>query len=432
MLRSMFTGISGLRTHQQMMDVTGNNIANVNTVGFKASSVQFQDTLSQMTMAAGAPQDGGAGTNPGQVGLGTRNAGITSNFSQGSAQTTGKAGDMMIQGDGFFITRRGNEELYSRAGSFFFDANGTLATATGEPVQGWTADADGVVNPAGKPGDIKMPLGKSISPKVTDSVEMKGNLTNDVPEGVADPTTLPAIEIPFKAFDKSGNPVGLSAKFTRATTDPTASVQDWTVTLTKSGGAGATPAITATIQFKDGKPVITPPATKATLSFTGIAGTPPAGLDINLSDKLTVDATDLTMFHGLTEARVSDSNGNAAGTLASLSYTVSDTGQIIGAFSNGQKKILGQVALATFKNVNGLEKTGDSQWRSTVNSGLAQVGTPTSAGLGQVISGALEMSNVDLAQEFTNLVIAQRGFQANSRIITTSDELLQELVSMKR
>ncbi|MBL7254619.1 flagellar hook protein FlgE [Paractinoplanes lichenicola] len=427
MLRSLYSGISGLHAHQQMMDVTGNNIANVNTVGYKASSVQFQDTLSQMTAAAGAPQNGQAGSNPGQVGLGVRNAGITSNFSQGSAQTTGKAGDMMIQGDGFFITRRGNEELYSRAGSFFFDANGTLATATGEPVQGWTADESGVVNPAAKPGDIRMPLGKSISPVATSTVEMKGNLTNDMPEGVTDPTTIPAIEIPFKAFDKTGNPISLSAKFTRTTTDPTASVQDWQVTLTKSGDAGPATPITATIQFKDGKPVATPPATKAMLEFSGATA-----IDPNISDTFSVDAGDLTMFHGLTEARVSDSNGNAAGTLASLSYTVSDTGQIIGAFSNGQKKVLGQVALATFKNVNGLEKTGDSQWRSTVNSGLAQVGTPTSSGLGQVISGALEMSNVDLAQEFTNLVIAQRGFQANSRIITTSDELLQELVSMKR
>ncbi|GID25073.1 flagellar hook protein FlgE [Paractinoplanes brasiliensis] len=427
MLRSLYSGISGLHAHQQMMDVTGNNIANVNTVGFKASSVQFQDTLSQITGAAGAPQNGQAGTNPAQVGLGVRNASITSNFSQGSAQATGKAGDMMIQGDGFFITRRGNEELYSRAGSFFFDANGMLATATGDPVQGWTADEDGVVNPAAKPDDIKMPLGKSISPVATSTVEMKGNLTNDLPEGVTDPTTIPAIEIPFKAFDKTGNPVSLSAKFTRTTADPTASIQDWTVELTKSGEAGPTPAITATIQFEDGKPVVTPPATRASLSFAGVDTIAP-----NLSTTLDVDANDLTMFHGLSEARVSDSNGNAAGTLASLTYTVSDTGQIVGAFSNGQKKVLGQVALATFKNVNGLEKTGDSMWRSTVNSGLAQIGTPTSAGLGQVISGALEMSNVDLAQEFTNLVVAQRGFQANSRIITTSDELLQELVSMKR
>ena len=432
MLRSLYSGISGLHAHQQMMDVTGNNIANVNTVGFKASNIQFQDTLSQMTGAAGSPQDGMAGTNPAQVGLGVRSAGITSNFSQGSAQTTGKAGDMMIQGDGFFITRRGNEELYTRAGSFFFDANGMLATATGEPVQGWTADESGVVNTAGKPGDIKMPLGKSISPVATSTVEMKGNLTNDVPADVSDVTTIPPIEIPFKAFDKFGSPISLSAKFTRQTAPTDGDPQKWSVTLSKSGSTDPAEALgPIEMTFQDGKPVLDTTSGKVPPLVFGTAGTANT-IDPNLAETVSIDVTDLTMFHGLSEARVSDSNGNAAGTLASLSYTVSDTGQIIGAFSNGQKKVLGQVALATFKNVNGLEKTGDSMWRSTVNSGLAQVGTPTSSGLGQVISGALEMSNVDLAQEFTNLVVAQRGFQANSRIITTSDELLQELVSMKR
>ncbi|SNY05062.1 flagellar hook protein FlgE [Paractinoplanes atraurantiacus] len=424
MLRSLYSGISGLHAHQMMMDVTGNNIANVNTVGYKASSVQFQDTLSQMVGAAGSPQDGMAGTNPAQVGLGVRNAGITSNFSQGSAQTTGKAGDMMIQGDGFFITRRGQEELYTRAGSFFFDANGTLSTATGEPVQGWTAE-DGVVNTAGKPGDIKMPLGQSIDPKVTDKIEMKGNLTFDVPDDVTAVADMDPIEIPFKAFDKFGSPVSLSAYFKR-TSEKGVDPGTYDVSVGLSGDAANAKPMTENggeLTFTAGK--LDPADTK--LSFAGLSD-----LNSNLSDELTIDGADLTMFHGLTEARVSDSNGNAAGTLASLSYTVSDTGQIIGAFSNGQKKILGQVALATFKNVNGLEKTGDSMYRSTVNSGLAQVGTPTSSGLGQVISGAVEMSNVDLAQEFTNLVIAQRGFQANSRVITTSDELLQELVSMKR
>ena len=142
------------------------------------------------------------------------------------------------------------------------------------------------------------------------------------------------------------------------------------------------------------------------------------------------DIHDLTQFSGNTEARVSNSDGSGAGVLSS--YTISNTGQIVGVFSNGLKEVLGQVALANFNNVNGLEKIGDSMFRSTVNSGLAQVGSAGSAGLGLLLSGALEMSNVDLAQEFTNLVIAQRGFQANSRIITTSDEILQELVNLKR
>jgi flagellar hook protein FlgE len=168
-----------------------------------------------------------------------------------------------------------------------------------------------------------------------------------------------------------------------------------------------------TMSFSDGKPT----ATDGKLA---------------LANGYSIDVKDLTSYSGLSDARVFDTDGQSAGALTSLSYSVSDTGQIIGVYSNGLKEVLGQVAMATFKNVAGLEKVGESSYRSTVNSGYAQVGQPGSAGMGSVVSGALEMSNVDLAQEFTNLIIAQRGFQANSRVITTSDELLQELVSMKR
>jgi len=419
MLRSLYSGISGLHAHQQMMDVTGNNIANVNTVGYKASSVQFRDTLSQMIGSAGAPQNGMGGTNPSQVGLGVSNNGIVANFAQGSQQTTGRSGDMMIQGDGFFVTRSGNEMLYTRAGSFTFDANGLLVTAAGEPVQGWTAQ-NGVVNASAKPDDIRMPLGSTIPPKETANITLKGNLSSDPipdpnnpPPGgaytVANPYTA---TIPVKVYDDQGATRTVLAKFTRDATTPT----DWTVDLFESDGT-------------------TPVAGTGQLPLTFANGAPdavtaPGGVMDFTTFKVNV--ADLTHYSGISDARVFDTDGQTAGALTSLSYSVSDTGQIVGVYSNGLKEVLGQVAMATFKNPTGLEKIGDSSFRSTVNSGYAQVGTPGSAGMGAVVTGALEMSNVDLAQEFTNLVIAQRGFQANSRIITTSDELLQELVSMKR
>ncbi|GIM93610.1 flagellar hook protein FlgE [Paractinoplanes toevensis] len=420
MLRSLYSGISGLHAHQQMMDVTGNNIANVNTVGYKASTVQFQDTLSQMLGAAGAPQNGQGGTNPAQVGLGVRNAGILSNWAQGSQETTGRSGDMMIQGDGFFITRSGGENLYTRAGSFSFDGNGLLTTATGEPVQGWTAE-DGVVNAAGKPGDITMPLGSTIPPKATSTVTLKGNLSSDDVPNSTDPDNSGlnyTTTIPVKVYDAQGATHTVTARFSRTANDNVADTSAWTVDLFAEGAdmTTATPIGTTTMNFEKGK----------STDGAGVAKD-----ELTLGD-YTVDVGDITSFSGLSDARVFDTDGQSAGALTSLSYTVSDTGQIIGVYSNGLKQVLGQIAMATFKNVNGLEKTGDSSYRSTVNSGYAQVGLPASAGMGQVISGALEMSNVDLAQEFTNLVIAQRGFQANSRVITTSDELLQELVSMKR
>ncbi|WP_433298529.1 flagellar hook protein FlgE [Actinoplanes sp. CA-030573] len=420
MLRSLYSGISGLHAHQQMMDVTGNNIANVNTVGFKANTVQFQDTLSQMLGAAGAPQNGQGGTNPAQVGLGVKNAGILSNWAQGSQETTGRSGDMMIQGDGFFITRSGNEDLYTRAGSFTFDANGLLVNATGQPVQGWTA-VDGKVNTAGKPGDIKMPLGSTIEPIRTSKITLKGNLSSDDIPNPTDPTNKGltyTTTIPVKVYDSQGAPHTVTAKFSRTANDNAADTSTWGVELFAEDGT--TSLGTDTLNFEGGKPTDGSGTAKTSLAI----GTPP--------NDYTIDTTDITSYSGLSDARVFDTDGQAAGALTSLSYTVSDTGQIIGVYSNGLKEVLGQVAMATFKNVNGLEKVGDSGYRSTVNSGYAQVGEPGSAGMGQVISGALEMSNVDLAQEFTNLVIAQRGFQANSRVITTSDELLQELVSMKR
>jgi flagellar hook protein FlgE len=386
MLRSLFSGISGLRAHQQMMDVTGNNIANVNTTGYKSSQTVFQDTLSQMVNAAGAPQNEAGGTNPAQVGLGVRLASITANFGQGAAQTPGQSSDMMIQGDGFFVVKSGGESLFTRAGSFSFDANGSLTTPNGLVVQGWSAE-DGTVNTAGVPGDIKLPIGMALAPEVTTDITLTGNFSYEAAVGDTK-------EIPLKVIDENGSANTLMVSFTKADADT------WTMAL--------------------------PDGTTADLHFTG--GKPDDdSVDLGA---YSFDVRDLTNFSGSTGVRVSNSNGSTAGVLSS--YTVSNTGQIVGVFSNGLKQTLGQVALANFNNVNGLEKIGDSMFRSTVNSGLAQVGPAGSAGLGLIASGALEMSNVDLAQEFTNLVIAQRGFQANSRIITTSDEILQELVNLKR
>ncbi|UQU65415.1 flagellar hook protein FlgE [Couchioplanes caeruleus] len=412
MLRSLFSGISGLRAHQQMMDVTGNNIANVNTTGYKSSQTVFQDTLSQMVNAAGAPQNGQGGTNPAQVGLGVRTASVNANFSQGAAQTTGKSGDMMIQGDGFFVVKSGGESVYTRAGSFTFDANGSLTTPNGQIVQGWSADTAGTVNTAGAPGNIKLPIGISLAPEATKNITFTGNLSYEAPAG--DPTSMKVIPVPV--IDANGASSTMNVRLSKTGTN------EWTMTLPDGTADPADPysgGSARAITFVNGKPVdtdgVTPLATVA-------LGTAP--------NDYTFDVHDLTHYSGNTEARVSASDGSAAGILSS--YTVSNTGQIVGVFSNGMKQTLGQLALANFNNVNGLEKIGDSMFRSTVNSGLAQIGSAGSAGLGLITNGALEMSNVDLAQEFTNLVIAQRGFQANSRIITTSDEILQELVNLKR
>jgi flagellar hook protein FlgE len=391
MLRSLFSGISGLRAHQQMMDVTGNNIANVNTVGYKTAQTVFQDTLSQMMKAAGAPQDAQGGTNPAQVGLGVRLAAINTNFGQGSAQMTGRATDVMINGDGFFIVKSVNEDLYTRAGAFNFDADGKLVTPNGAAVQGWSG-VNGTVNTNGPVGDIRLPVGTLIAPIATTSMVVAGNLPADAATGTA-------LSRQIKTYDAVGNTVLMNTTFTKA------SATTWTATGTAGAATGTT-----------------------TVSF-GTNGQNPTPTSLVVGG-ITIDLAGLTNYTGNPTVNPLSQNGAPAATLQS--FNINPDGQLIGIFSNGLKQTVAQLALSTFNNPPGLEKAGDSLYRFTVNSGVSHVGVAGTAGLGTLTSGATEMSNVDLAQEFTNLIVAQRGFQANSKVISTSDELLQELVNLKR
>jgi flagellar hook protein FlgE len=285
MLRSLFSAISGLRANQTMLDVTGNNIANANTVGFKASDVVFQDTLSQMLSGAGAPTAGppaSGGTNPMQVGLGVQVGAITTDFNQGSAESTGRPTNLMISGDGFFMIKRGNNTLYTRAGAFGFDSGGNLVTPDGDIVEGYQATG-----------------------------------------GTIDTTQAPQpISIPDIADENAANPL--------------------------------------------------------------------------------------------------------------TSYNIGSDGVITGVYADGTKKPLYQIAMADFANPAGLEKVGDTAFRESTNSGTPQIGISGTGRRGNLIAGSLEASNVDLAKEFTNLIIAQRGFQATSRVITTSDQVLEDLVNLKR
>ncbi|MGW6175160.1 flagellar hook protein FlgE [Arthrobacter sp. NPDC055138] len=388
MLRSLYSGISGLRSHQTMLDVTGNNIANVNTTGFKASSVQFQDTLSQMTQGAGGPQAQAGGTNPAQVGLGVQVAGISTNFTQGSSQATGKATDMMISGDGFFVTSKGGEQFYTRAGAFELDSNGNLVSPDGAILQGWMATG-GVITTGGPVTAIDLSP-DAISPaKETTSAVMAGNLPSDAADGTE---MFRDVEV----FSEDGTKGTLQLKFTK---EPGSS---WTVT--------------------DG-------TATATLTF-GADGKPTAASDTSLAGGIPVNLAAITGYAGLSTVAFDSQNGHAAGSLES--FTMSPDGTLVGSFSNGAQAIVAQVALANFTNPGGLEKAGSSSYRVTANSGQVELGTAGSGGLGTLSGGSLEMSNVDLSQEFTNLIVAQRGFQANARIITTSDEVLQELTNLKR
>lgn len=386
MLRSLYSGISGMRSHQTMLDVTGNNIANVNTTAFKASSVEFQDTLSQLVQNSTLPQADTGGSNPAQVGLGVQVAAITTNFAQGAAQSTGVPTHLMIAGDGFFVTSTGGETTYTRNGAFSFDAQGRLVSSDGAFVQGWTAQ-NGVIVPGSPLGNITLPVGAVSPAAATTTAQVSGNLPSDADEGaqlVRDVTV----------YDAQGAAGTLTLTFTRTGTG-------WSVAA------------------EGGNPV--------GLELANGELTPEGPLTVG---NIEIDLSNITGYAELSTVAISGQNGRPAGTLQS--YALSDDGSLVGTFDNGATAVLARVALANFVNPTGLEKAGNSQYRPTVNSGEAVIGEAGAEGMGSLISGALEMSNVDLSQEFTNLIVAQRGFQANARIITTSDEVLQELTNLKR
>lgn len=386
MLRSLYSGISGMRSHQTMLDVTGNNIANVNTTAFKASSVEFQDTLSQLVQNSTLPQADTGGSNPAQVGLGVQVAAITTNFAQGAAQSTGVPTHLMIAGDGFFVTSTGGETAYTRNGAFSFDAQGRLVSSDGAFVQGWTAQ-NGVIVPGSPLGNITLPVGAVSPAAATTTAQVTGNLPSDADEGaqlVRDVTV----------YDAQGAAGTLTLTFTRTDTG-------WSVAA------------------EGGNPV--------GLELANGELTPEGPLTVG---NIEIDLSNITGYAELSTVAISGQNGRPAGTLQS--YALSDDGSLVGTFDNGATAVLARVALANFVNPTGLEKAGNSQYRPTVNSGEAVIGEAGADGMGSLISGALEMSNVDLSQEFTNLIVAQRGFQANARIITTSDEVLQELTNLKR
>jgi len=404
MMRSLFSGVSGLKNHQTQMDVIGNNIANVNTVAFKASRVTFEDILSQTIEGARSPVAGGTGgVNPTQIGLGMTISSVDTIFTAGSLQTTDNPTDLAIQGDGFFIVSNGTQVYYTRDGSFSMSADGSLVTSGGYRVQGWLADSDGNIDTTQALQNIVIPVGTQMKPKATENVLFEGNLDANA----ADTTTWTTNT---QVYDSLGNPHNLVIVFTKNGSN----TWNWAATLdgTQSGGTG-------TIVFGSDGLIQSGGAGNLAFTITGANA-------LNIA----VDFSQMTQFGGSSTAYVSLQDGYEAGNLETVS--VDSSGIITGIFTNGQSKALGQIALATFVNPAGLTKMGGNLYQISNNSGAPNIGTANSGGRGSIAVGALEMSNVDLAQEFTNMIVTQRGFQANSRVITTSDEMLQDLINIKR
>lgn len=628
MMRSMFSGVAGLKAHQVRMDTIGNNIANVNTVGYKGSRVTFQDTLNQTLRLASGAQSGRGGVNPEQVGLGVSLASIDVLQTQGNLQNTGKVTDLAIQGDGFFVVSDGTRQFYTRAGAFTLETSGKLVyPSNGMVVQGWMAN-NGAIDNTAQVTDVTLPVGQTIAPITTANVSFKYNLNSQ------DNGTISLGPNPQTVVDNAGNSMrttfvltptgnfnewnwsatvangtitsGTGTGVLRMNSDGTVAAMtggDFQITSSTAGGqpvtvtlplAGTNPNIT-TVQgtattitgtyAAGAPPTLTYPDTTvtdsagntATLHYATVAtgnpgeftwtasavggtgtmgGTLTGTITVNTATGAVVSNTNTTPFTitptngrairitppvvGATDAltvarvggetftgtytaptnpsvtsRVIDSLGgshtvyttltktannswdwtakdetgtatygtgsltfDSSGTLSSSiggpilltppgasaisitpnfdnltqyasettiasssdgypmgqleSFNIDNTGKIIGVFSNGLTQTLAQVAMASFRNPAGLTRSGDTMFSQSNNSGLAQVGAAATNGRGQITPGALEMSNVDLSQEFTDMITTERGFQANSKIITTSDEMLQDLVNLKR
>ena len=412
MIRSMSTALSGLRNHQVMIDIVGNDIANVSTVGFKGSVAVFSDVLSQTLNGVQSPGGDSAGTNPAQIGLGSRLAGTQQSFTQGAIQRTERNSDVAIQGDGFFVIGNGDDELYTRAGSFNLDARGRLATVDGTLVKGWQSGANGAIDINAAIGPIEIRVGDLLPPDQTTEVGVGGNLSAGAATGTA-------VTMSTLTYDVQGNAIPLNLTFTKD-----AAINQWTVTATANAVAVV---LTDNVLTFNGAGELTAPADRDMNIAAGVIPGMPAALSLGLGTAL--GPARLTQFAGQSSAGINRQNGSPAGSLQS--FDISPDGVILGSYSNGKSRPIGQLAMAVFANPGGLERLAGA-WRSTPNSGLVQIGTASSGGRGTMLAGSLEMSNVDLAEEFTRLIVAQRGFQGNARVITASDEVLQEVVNLKR
>jgi len=415
MMRALFSGVSGLRNHQVRMDVLGNNIANVNTVGFKSSRVTFEEAFAQLVRGASRPQGDSnsvsGGVNPVQVGLGMNIGSIDLIFTQGNLEATGVTTDLAIQGDSFFVVSDGSKQYYTRSGNFQLDADGRLVASTnGFVVQGRLAQ-DGVLT--GEITDIRLPFGQKSAARATSQVALAGNLDAEAAVGDTRETTI-------TVYDAMGATHELTITFTKAsatTWDYAISVTDGTVV---SGDTG-------TLTFDNQGRLAAPLPTDAFV-FTPGSGASDVSIAIDFGQEDSIDG--LSQFAAPSTAVLKSQDGYTMGDL--VRFSIDNTGTITGAFSNGVTLTLAQIVLADFNNPTGLIREGDNMYQVSANSGAAVLGFSGEGSQSVITSGALEMSNVDLAQEFTSMITAQRGFQSNARVITTADEMLQELVQLKR
>lgn len=394
--------LSALKAQSEAIDTTGNNLANLNTTGFKGSTVDFKDLFSEYL-----------GIDTGfQYGLGVGAPISNQEFTQGAIQSSQAPLAAAIQGNGFFVVNTpANQQLYTRDGNFIVDSNGVLKTQTGERVQGWTADANGVINSNMQPGDIIMPTGAVLPAKATANMSISANLNATTPVGGT-------YAVPIQVVDSLGGTHTLTVTFTKTATNTwgySAAIPAADGTLT--GGSG-------TINFNsDGTMPVMPPVAIAINSLAD--GAKP--MNINWSLTSASGAGALTQY-GEASTASSSQDGTQAAQLTQVG--IQQGGQVVASFSDGTQKVEAQLALASIQNPTSLQNVGNNNYATTTSTATPSIGIPQSGGRGQILGGALEGSNVDMATEFTNLIVYQSGYQASSKVITTADQMNQDLLNL--
>ena len=418
MLTSFSTALSALTATSTAIDVVGNNLANMDTTGFKDSDVAFRDLISQST---------GNGTQETQIGLGTAQPLTIQQFTQGAIQTNSSPLDAAIQGEGFFIaqTPQGNM-VYTRDGTFQVSSSGALLTSTGAAVQGWSAtNTTGVINTTGAISGIRISSGALSAPLATSTMSVDLNLNS---AAAADPTSN--FSTPVTVFDSLGNSHVLTVDFQKAGTNS----WNYQVTLPGSdvtaGTAGTPydiPNASGTLTF-DTNGQLTSPAAGSPITVA-IPGLSDGASDLNISwDPYNHGIGRITQFGQASAASASAQNGAAAAELVSVS--ISNGGAITAQYSDGVQSSVGQIALAAISNPNTMVDIGNNYYQLSAATADPSVGTPDTGGRGSVVGGALEASNVDLATQFTNLITFQRSYEANAHVVTTADQLSQDTINL--
>ncbi|HLI15992.1 MAG TPA: flagellar hook protein FlgE [Acidimicrobiales bacterium] len=418
-VRSLAAADSGISTMQTMIDTIGDNVANANTTGYKATTPQFEDVLTEQLQPASGASGGLSSTNPAAVGAGVQVAAMNTDFSEGSIVQTGVPSDVAIQGNGFFVISSAGQTYYTRDGAFQLDVNGTLETASGAQVLGWAPGKP----TTGPTGPLSIPAGLTSPPQETANVTLAGN----VDAGAASPVTATST-----LYDAQGNTVPLTLTFT-----PTGSANQWLLQASLAGSNLFATGVVLTFDSSgqlasysvDGGPTTPVGAGGASVASTRAL---PAGYQwnesaINFVLPAPSSPAALTQFAQGSTVAVGEQDGYGAGTIES--YSIGATGTITGAFTNGQTQQLGTIALATFTNPSGLENNGNLEYQETAASGRPLVGTAGTGGRGTLLGGALEQSNVQLASQLTSLIEAQTDYEADTKVIATTQTVLQALVT---